>query len=325
MRLLRSIWFPILIGLVICMIIVTDIFWGGSPSSIVQSAHRPFREDELWQAPDVNDIPSDATGDRIRYGRELVVNTARYLGPEGIVRQISNGTNCQNCHLDAGTRNFANPFSAVSSTYPKFRHRSGKVESIEFRVNECMQRSLNGEPLDSLSEEMRAFVAYLEWISQGVPKDHTPKGASTGDLAWLNRAADPVRGKAIFTTQCQRCHGSNGEGIRSPQGGYQYPPLWGENSYNTSAGLYRLSRAAGFIKHNMPLDKPAGTYLSDEDAWDVAAFIAAQPRPEKTFVYDWPDISRKPPDFPFGPFADPFPAQQHKYGPFPPIVSFYKK
>jgi cytochrome c len=34
---------------------------------------------------------------------------------------------------------------------------------------------------------------------------------------------------------------------------YTYPPLWGANSYNSGAGLYRISRFAGYIKYNMPL------------------------------------------------------------------------
>ncbi|HTH31559.1 MAG TPA: hypothetical protein VL946_09415, partial [Lacibacter sp.] len=59
--------------------------------------------------------------------------------------------------------------------------------------------------------------------------------------------------------------------------------------------------------------------LSDEEAWDVAAFVNSQPRPSKNLSSDWPDISKKPIDHPFGPYADTFTEQQHKYGPFAPI------
>jgi thiosulfate dehydrogenase len=61
------------------------------------------------------------------------------------------------------------------------------------------------------------------------------------------------------------------------------------------------------------------TVLTNEEAWDVAAFVNSQPRPSKTFKEDWPDISTKPFDHPFGPYADNFSANQHKYGPFGPI------
>ncbi len=59
--------------------------------------------------------------------------------------------------------------------------------------------------------------------------------------------------------------------------------------------------------------------LTDEEAWDVAAFVNSQPRPEKKFPGDWPKPETKPEDYPFGPFTDKFSALQHKYGPFVPI------
>ncbi|MGN6401108.1 MAG: c-type cytochrome [Flavisolibacter sp.] len=288
----------------------------------IQSFHQPYNEDKLWQPPSEDEIPSDAGGDLIRYGKELIVNTSKYLGPRGIVTPVANNMNCQNCHLAAGTQNFANPFSAVSSTYPKYRERSGRVESVEFRVNDCLQRSLDGKTLDSVSPEMRAMVAYLKWISKDVPKGLKPKGGGTTALPFLNRAADPQKGKLVFTNICQRCHGANGEGVlAADSAGYVYPPLWGNNSYNVGAGMYTLSRLAGFVKNNMPFGTTwRNPQLTNEQAWDVAAFISSQQRPEKTFMNDWPDISKKPVDYPFGPYVDSFSAMQHKYGPFLPIA-----
>jgi thiosulfate dehydrogenase len=99
-----------------------------------------------------------------------------------------------------------------------------------------------------------------------------------------------------------------------------YPPLWGSNSYNNGAGLYRLSRFAGYVKANMPLGATYATpQLTDEEAWDVAAYINSMYRPKKDLSNDWPDISKKPIDHPFGPFADGFSEEQHKIGPFIPI------
>ena len=65
--------------------------------------------------------------------------------------------------------------------------------------------------------------------------------------------------------------------------------------------------------------------LSDEEAWDVAAFVNSRPRPTKDLTGDWPNISKKPVDHPFGPYKDGFSEEQHKFGPFPPIVAFRKK
>ncbi|MBO9683041.1 MAG: c-type cytochrome [Flavisolibacter sp.] len=322
MRFLQSTWCPVCLGIITTVLILTSLLNSAQKKVLVHSSSNPYREGEEWIAPDESEIPYDSNGELIRYGKELIVNTSKYLGPKGVIASLSNRMNCQNCHINAGRENFANPFSAVLSSYPKYRDRSGRVESVEFRVNECMQRSMNGEALDSLSLEMRAMVAYLQWVGKDVPKGVRPKGAGTQTLAFLNRAADPQKGKAVYLNYCRRCHGENGQGVLNADvSGYTYPPLWGSNSYNVSAGLYRLSNLAGFIKNNMPQGevnwkKPK---LTDEEAWDVAAYISSQQRPVKLFSYDWPNISQKPVDYPFGPYADHFSQQQHKYGPFEPI------
>jgi thiosulfate dehydrogenase len=123
------------------------------------------------------------------------------------------------------------------------------------------------------------------------------------------------------------CHGKNGEGLFAASGlEYTYPPLWGPHSYNNGAGLYRLSGFAGFVKNNMPylLASHAAPMLSNEQAWDVAAFVNSQPRPTYDQRDDWKDVTLKPFDCPFGPYADSFSQQQHKYGPFKPITAIKK-
>ena len=65
--------------------------------------------------------------------------------------------------------------------------------------------------------------------------------------------------------------------------------------------------------------------LSDEEAWDVAAFVNSQPRPKKDLSKDWPKLKGKPVDHPFGPYADKFSELQHKYGPFKEIAEAKKK
>jgi len=280
-----------------------------------------------WIAPDSNSIPQSEEGELIRYGRALIINTSEYLGPYGKINHQSNGMNCQNCHLDAGTRPWGNNYGGVYSTYPKFRERRGAIETITQRINDCLQRSLDGKPLDSNSHEMRAMLAYMKWLGKDVEKGKKPVGSGIVQLTFLDRPADPVKGKLVYISTCQRCHGANGEGQLKPGSTYYlYPPLWGEHSYNTGAGLYRLSRFAGYVKENMPFGAlHEHEILRDEDAWDVAAFVNTQPRPKKLFKEDWPDISLKPIDHPFGPFTDTFTERQHKFGPFGPIQKAKKK
>jgi thiosulfate dehydrogenase len=317
MNFLKSAWF--LLALVFAGLIAL-VLLSNRPGPTFSKRHAA--ENKTWVAPDVNALPVTAEGDNIRYGRDLIVRTAFYLGEKGRVAHISNGMNCQNCHLHAGTQNFGNPFSAVASTYPKYRERSGRVESIEFRINDCLKRSLNGSGLDSLSHEMRAMVAYLKWIGKDVPKGVKPPGSGLDHLPFLNRAADPEKGKMVYLQKCQSCHGADGQGkLAEDNASFIYPPLWGTHSYNTGAGLYRLFSFAAYVKYNMPFgttfSKPQ---LSDAEAWDVAAFVNTQPRPQKRVATDWADLTKKPIDFPFGPYADSFSESQHKYGPFAPMA-----
>ena len=281
-----------------------------------------------WHAPDESELYSNAYKDEILYGKELIAHTSEYFGPKGkIFKQSTNGMNCQNCHLDAGTKVFGNNYSAVASTYPKYRARSGSIENIYKRVNDCFERSLNGQALDTNSKEMQAIVMYINWLGKNVEKGKKPEGAGFKDLALLDRAADPEKGKTAYVEKCQSCHQANGEGKMNLEGtAFTYPPLWGPNSYNDGAGLFRLSNFAKYVKYNMPLGvNHNSTQLSDEEAWDIAAFVNSQPRPKKDISKDWPKISEKPFDHPFGPFSDGFSESQHKFGPFKAIKQKQKE
>jgi thiosulfate dehydrogenase len=232
--------------------------------------------------------------------------------------------NCQNCHLNAGKKNWGNNYSAVFSSYPKYRDRSGAMESIYKRVSDCFERSLNGIAPDSNSKEYQAIYAYIKWVGKNVKKGEKPVGSGIEKLPLPDRAADPVKGKVVYAAQCQSCHGGNGEGVLNLNNvSYQYPPLWGAHSYNTGAGLLRLSNFAGYVKSNMPFNQAthSNPKLTTEEAWDVAAFVNSQPRPSKNLINDWPDIAKKPFDHPFGPFADGFTETQHKFGPYKPIIA----
>ena len=153
-----------------------------------------------WQAPDIATLEGDSNKDLILYGIDLIAHTSEYFGENGkIFNSSTNGMNCQNCHLDAGTRVFGNNYSAVASTYPKFRARSGAMENIYKRVNDCFERSLNGRALDTVSKEMQGIVAYIKWLGKDVPKGTSPEGSGLKKLAFLERAAIPENGKNIYS------------------------------------------------------------------------------------------------------------------------------
>lgn len=189
---------------------------------------------------------------------------------------------------------------------------------------------MNGRALPVDGREMKAMVAYLQFLSTGVPVGRATEGRGTPALPLLDRAADPVRGRSVYTSTCQVCHQADGQGLRRGKSGdaagYLFPPVWGDDSYNDGAGMHRLIASASFIRANMPLGTSTRLpMLSVEDAWDVAAFVNGQPRPARARRdLDYPDRSKKPVDAPFPPFADSFPLEQHRLGPFRAILDARK-
>ena len=282
----------------------------------------------IWTVPEIGALPDDANSRQVRKGRDLITATYAYIGPlvaDPAKRYAGNSLACSNCHLNAGTKMFGLPIFGLFDMYPRYSARSGAEVTIEDRVNQCMTRSLNGRGLPENSAEMTAIVAYLKFLSSDVTPGETLPGLGSGHLPELDRAADPERGRQIYDRGCSNCHGAQGAGFRRlyPAGnpGYLIPPLWGADSFNDGAGMNRLINAANFVHFNMPrgIDYLA-PWLSVEEAWDVAAYIVSQARPRKSGLdKDFPDLIEKPVDAPYGPYADGFSEQQHKYGPFAPI------
>jgi thiosulfate dehydrogenase len=124
-------------------------------------------------------------------------------------------------------------------------------------------------------------VSYMKWIGAGASRTIPVAYARTEPLAYLDRPADTTRGRAVYLAKCQSCHGVDGAGaMDSARVVYVYPPLWGAHSYNVGAGMYQLSKLAGFVKNNMPFGVTRrAPQLTDEQAWDVAAFVDSRPRP----------------------------------------------
>lgn len=315
-----------------------------NPDTSSTSVADLFTEEHVWTAPDTNTIPNNDEGKLISYGRTLIMHTAKYFGPRGSLSQSTNGLTCQNCHLEAGTRPHGNNLAVAASIYPKYSPRASSMVSIAEKVNECFTRSLNGAPIDSTGREMNAIIAYLKWLGKDIKKGETPAGIG-GIKAphFIYRAADADKGKLVYDQLCARCHGKDGEGmlvtdvlkdVTKQQGGtattddlYYYPPVWGSNSFNGVATLYRLSKFAGFVQNNMPYPMTYKTaVLTDEQAWDVAAYVNSRERPINDYSMDYAaDISKKPFDYPFGPYSDNFSEAQHKFGPYTEMPSAKKK
>lgn len=282
----------------------------------------------LWSVPEIGALPDDANGVQVRRGRDLITATYAHIGPnvpDVSRRYAGNNLACSNCHLSAGVRKFALPLFGLYREFPQYSARSASEISIEDRINSCMTRSMNGQPMPTEASQMQAIVAYIKFLSTGVPAGQQLQGLGTGKMPELSRAADPRRGGTVYAHVCADCHSTDGAGQRrsipSSDLGYMIPPLWGSDSFNDGAGMARLITIANFVHFNMPhgtdyLDPS----LTVENAWDVAAYVVSQPRPSRAgFARDFPDLLQKPVDTPYGPYADGFSEKQHTYGPFAPI------
>ena len=287
------------------------------------------REEKLLKV-DFSQIPKDKFGEEVKYGRELMINTALYIGPEGKVGEyLGNKMNCSNCHQEGGTKPFSFNLMLSHDNYPQYRAREGKVLTLAERVNNCIERPHNGKPLPLDSREMTAFLSYLKWINGFVPKDENFGGAKNLGINFPPRAASSERGSNLFVLHCQTCHGVNGEGqMKADNTSYAYPPLWGENAYQPGSSMHRIIKLAQWLKANMPYgkatwDKP---FLSDEEALDLAAFVnddAIHKRPGvESLAYPHPE--EKAIDYDGGPFIDTFSVPQHKFGPYQPIIDFWR-
>jgi len=238
--------------------------------------------------PSSSDIPKGALGDAIRDGQSLITNTRTLAGPF-----VGNGLTCANCHLDGGRVAYAAPLAGLWGVFPEYRARRGSVESLTERINDCFKRSMNGQPLPPDSREMIALLAYIAWLSTGVPTGVEVQGRGFKEFA-APAPPDPVRGEALYAAKCAACHGGDGQGLRAADDKYAVPPLWGPQSFNTGAGMARVSVAAGFVQAKMPLGN--GGTLSDQEAYDIAAYFTAKPRPEFSGTRnDWPH-GDAPPD-----------------------------
>jgi thiosulfate dehydrogenase len=231
--------------------------------------------------PAESTIPAGPKGVAIREGKLLLTETHQRLP-----NNVGNKLNCTSCHLAAGTMANASPWVGIWGVFPEYRARSGKVISLQQRVNDCFERSMNGKPLAYDSVEMNNILAYMQWTSTGVPTGTIAKGRGFGPIN-QKLIANSAHGKQVYAAKCASCHGANGAGIKGPDGAVIFPAVWGKDSFNDGAGMARTFTAAAFVKHNMPLGQ--GGSMSDQDAIDVAAFFTHQPRP----VYrhkskDWP-------------------------------------
>jgi len=251
----------------------------------------PAAESPRVRVPDERTIPAGPMGEAIRYGKKVLGQTQTYAAA-----YVGNGLNCTSCHLQAGTKAFASPWVGLWGVFPEYRARNGKVNALQDRVNDCFERSMNGKPLPPDSDEMRGILAYVWWLSRDVPTGVEVRGRGFVRIP-ASRPPDARRGRTLYLQKCVACHGDDGQGRSGPNGEYLFPALWGPRSFNIGAGMARVGTAAAFIKTSMPIG--LDNSLTNQDAFDIAAYFTAQPRPDYPEKFrDWPK-GDKPKDAPY--------------------------
>src|SRR5260370_6155985 len=108
------------------------------------------------------------------------------------------------------------PLMGVWGQFPQSRAREGAVDTLEDRINGCMERSMNGRALPLDSREMRAFASYMRWLSTGIPDGAMLVGAGTMRIRETARAADLGHGAQAFAQMCAACHGADRLRTRAP-------------------------------------------------------------------------------------------------------------
>jgi thiosulfate dehydrogenase len=214
-------------------------------------------------------LPS-ATGpyaETLRYGRELMQHTQTML-PKNVGAAMS----CENCHIDAGTRQHELALTGTYAAFPQWSARAKRIISVQDRVAECFLYSVNGMPPAYTSREMEALTAYVAWLSRGTPVGERPPGQAPPAFDPPHSPA-PTAGAQVYAQQCVACHGADGAGKPGT-----FPPLWGPRSFNDGAGMDNLNMMARFVRYAMPFGSPPNT-LTAQEAYDVAAFVLGHPRP----------------------------------------------
>jgi len=270
--------------------------WNGSKWYSEELREQEFQYKNATAGEEVNFVPKEMNNstlpenenrrELIREGRAIFANTSNEM-PE----HVGNDLSCANCHgggdLPTTTGMVGQdidmiPLVGTAAGYPEWTGRTQRMRDMRQRIMGCFLRSMNspgseeGVPAYD-SREIQAMESYMVWLNKGTPSETVPYWRHIekpeGDEKVPVPEVNPVRGAELYLENCASCHGADGQGIEG-----QYPPLWGEDSFNDGAGMGRIYTSAGFIRESMPYG--AGhTFSNWEDVQDVAGYMNAHKRP----------------------------------------------
>lgn len=112
---------------------------------------------------------------------------------------VASEPSCDSCHSDG--------LGGVAARYPAIEARTGSLQNLEGRINQCRIEHQDTSPLAYESDELLALTAYVANQSKGMPitvevSERTQSYIDQGRDYFLTR-----RGQ--FNLSCQQCHTEN--------------------------------------------------------------------------------------------------------------------
>ena len=248
------------------------------------STHIVFSSDDgpgIFRPPAPSEYPPGPLGDLVRQGEKIFTQTGTYAH-----RYTGNSLTCASCHLDAGRKPYSAPMWAAYVHFPRFDSKKQELVQLNDQIRACFRNSLKGTPPPAGGETVRALNAYIFWLAKGASVGLPLKGEGLRTIAVPKpgsslfhgphslRMPDTLKGMSLYQNRCASCHGMNGQGVQGRGGS----PVWGEQSFPMESGFHSVRTLAEFLKTNMPPGTSGA--LTDQESWDIAAYVDSQPRPK---------------------------------------------
>ena len=163
-----------LIGITMAITLITvAVIASGSVNPSWFDFSKP--DPSLWKPRNAEtDLAGHRQASLIKMGFDIITKSPELIGPlaSQVEKQYAdNMLTCQSCHLEAGTRAGSGSFVGVANRFPQFRDRENKIGTLAERIDGCMERSMNGKKIPHETLEMKAMLAYMEWLSEEVPEE----------------------------------------------------------------------------------------------------------------------------------------------------------
>ena len=157
----------------ILLIVITLITYQENPE-----VKEVIKQEDLlmeWN-PEKLILTNSSVTEEVRKGYYLVSESFKYMGPlakNPELRYAGNNLSCTNCHLNGGTLSGSASWIGIVDRFPQFGGRANKMGTLEDRINGCMERSMNGKAFPSDAPQLKAMIAYMRWLDEGIPKLNT--------------------------------------------------------------------------------------------------------------------------------------------------------